>query len=54
MFGGIAVDKEIYAGITTQICVCLCVGEFETLRERSDTCYHIFYFIKYLFLVHDF
>ena len=54
MFGGIAVEKEIYACETAQICVCLHIGELIPLGESSYTSYHIFNSIKYFFLVHDY
>ena len=54
MLGGIAVEKEIYACETAQICVGLHVGEVLSLGESSDTSYYIFNSIKYFFLVHDY
>ena len=51
MLGSIAIEKEIYARETTQICVGLHVGEVMSLRERSDTCHYIFYSVKYLYFV---
>ena len=54
MLGGIAVEKEIYACETAQICVGLHVGEVISLGESSDTSHYIFNSIKYFFLVHDY
>ena len=54
MFGGIAVEKEIYAGKTAQISVCLWVGKLKPLGECPDTRYHIFDSVKYFFLVHSY
>lgn len=54
MLGGIAVEKEIYACETTQICVCLHIGELIPLGESSYTSHYIFNSIKYFFLVHDY
>ena len=54
MLGSIAVEKEIYAGETAQICVGLHVGELIPLGESSDTSHYIFNFIKYFFLIHDY
>ena len=51
MLGGIAVEKEIYACETTQICVCLHIGELIPLGESSYTSHYIFNSIKYFFLV---
>lgn len=53
MFGSIAVEKEIYACETAEICVCLHVGEVISLGESSDTSHYVFNSIIYLFLVHD-
>ena len=52
MLGSIAVEKEIYACETAQICVCLRIGEVISLRESSNTCHYIFYSVKYFFFVH--
>lgn len=54
MLGNIAVEKEIYAGETAQICVSLHVGELKTLCESSDTSNNIFNSIKYFFLIHNY
>ncbi len=54
MLGGIAVEKEINACETAQICVSLHVGEVKSLCESSNAGYHIFYSVKYFFLVHDY
>lgn len=54
MLGGIAVEKEIYACETAQICVCLHIGELIPLGESSYTSHYIFNSIKYFFLVHDY
>ena len=54
MLGSIAVEKEIYAGKTAQICVSLHIGEVKSLCESSNTRHYIFYSVKYLFLVHDY
>ena len=54
MFGCIAVEKEVYACTTAQICVCLCIGEFVPQCESSDTRHNIFYSVKYFFLIHNY
>lgn len=54
MLGSIAVEKEIYACETAQICVGLHVGELISLSESSDTSHYIFNSIRNLFLVHDY
>ena len=54
MFGCIAVEKEVYACKTAQICVCLCIGEFVPRCESSDTRHNIFYSVKYFFLIHNY
>ena len=54
MLGSIAIEKEIYACETAQICVGLHVGEVISLGESSDTSHYIFNSIKYFFLVHDY
>lgn len=53
MLGGIAVEKEVYACETAQICVCLHIGELIPLGESSYTSHYIFNSIKYFFLIHD-
>lgn len=54
MLSSIAVEKEIYACETAQICVGLHVGEVVSLCKSSDTSNYIFNSIKYLFLVHGY
>ena len=54
MLGGIAVEKEIYAGKPAQVCVGLHIGELIPLGESSNTSHYIFNSIKYFFLVHDY
>lgn len=54
MLGSIAVEKEIYACETAQICVGLHIGDLIPLGECSYTSHYIFNSIKYLFLVHDY
>ena len=54
MFGGIAVEKEIYACETAQICVGLHVGEVKSLCESSNARHYKFYSVKCFFLVHDY
>ena len=54
MLGRIAVEKEIYACKSAQICVGLHVGETMPLGEGADTSHYIFYSVKYFFLVHDY
>ena len=54
MLGSIAVEKEIYAGKTAQICVGLHIGEVKSLRESSNARHYIFYSVKYFFFVHDY
>lgn len=54
VFSSIAVEKEIYACETAQICVGLHIGEIISLSESSDTSHYIFNPIKYFFLVHGY
>ncbi len=54
MLGSIAVEKEIYAGETAQICISLHVRELIPLGESSDTSHYIFNSVKYFFLVHGY
>lgn len=54
MLSSIAVEKEIYACETAQICVGLHVGELIPLCESSDTSHYIFNSIKNFFLIHSY
>ncbi len=54
MLCSIAVKKKIYACETAKICISLHVREVISLCESSHTCHHIFYSVKYFFLVHDY
>lgn len=54
MFGSIAVEKEINACETAQICVCLHVRELIPLCESSDTSHNVFNSIKNYSLIHGY
>lgn len=52
MLGSVTVKQEIYARISTQICICLRLRKAETFRKNTHTSNHIFNLVNYLFFIH--